>query len=271
MPYTLYPKPSAGFTLIELLLVISIVSMLASVVLASLSDARGKATKAAGQQFSGQVFRAMGAEAVAIFNFDSGITSPNPNDESGNSQTLTCSSGGIIASSVPGIKSNAVRFAVLPPALVGSGSSGQCRNDTFPFKDFNASNGAVGFWVNPTVASADRYTMHIKGIWNQLLAGGRITLLGVTSSTALPIGKWSYVLASWGAGKTRLYINGKSDNSVAALPSFSGTVLILSGFGSTSGMEGIMDEFVIYSKSIESAQARQLYAAGAAEHGLAVK
>ena len=58
-------KFSRAFTLIELLVVISIISLLSGVVLASLNAAREKARIAAGTQFEGSLYRAVGGSAVA--------------------------------------------------------------------------------------------------------------------------------------------------------------------------------------------------------------
>lgn len=52
-------KKSLGFTLIELLVVISIISLLSSVILASVKDARDKAEKAALRQYMGQLVNAL--------------------------------------------------------------------------------------------------------------------------------------------------------------------------------------------------------------------
>ncbi len=54
-------RNSKGFTLIELLVVISIISLLSSIVLATLNSARGKANTAAALQFSSQNHTALGA------------------------------------------------------------------------------------------------------------------------------------------------------------------------------------------------------------------
>jgi len=63
---------SKAFTLVELLVVISIISLLSSLVMASVKEARDKAEYAKALQFSAHLDRTLGAEAVGIWNFEEG-------------------------------------------------------------------------------------------------------------------------------------------------------------------------------------------------------
>ncbi len=78
-----------GFTLIELLVVISIISLLSTIVFASLNIARAKARIAAAQRFATHLSRAFGADAVASYNFESVVgATVKDMSESGRDLTL---------------------------------------------------------------------------------------------------------------------------------------------------------------------------------------
>jgi prepilin-type N-terminal cleavage/methylation domain-containing protein len=72
---TLKPKSVCGFTLIELLVVISIISLLTSIVLSSLNDAKAKARDARRIQDLAQI-----RNAIELYSSDNGGVLPPGND-----------------------------------------------------------------------------------------------------------------------------------------------------------------------------------------------
>ena len=67
---TIYLMKTKGFTLIELLMVIAIVSLLSSIAMGPLQEAREKGRIAAGQKFSSSLHHAIGDELIGEWKFD---------------------------------------------------------------------------------------------------------------------------------------------------------------------------------------------------------
>ena len=259
--------------------------MLASVVLASLSGARDKAQVAAGQQFSGQVFRALGDEARAIWSFDS--TDPTA-DESGNGNILTFANGATVISS----------GAFQNKSLDFNGSSQYTYvQNTLTKALFDPQNGSIALWIKPKslTAASQRLFAHDAnnggGVFRADINNTTITMTfsgGVSASYALKVNAWTHLVFSWSnnTGNKKIYINGKEMASNA----YSTTATIstyayrcfavgasLSGAlyyqpcGPTSSnfLNATIDNFHVFSSAIQSAQVEQLYAEGLPRHQVA--
>lgn len=250
----------SGFTLIELLVVISIIGMLASVVLASLSGARAKGIEAASKTFDTHVFQAFGADAYVIYNFNDGKLPPT--DSSGNGIVLGCS--GISTTT------NAILGKAL--TLTRNGACGLYLG--LSQYNFKLGNGAISFWIlQPTTDFTSGYITLVRGVWLNLNNTGKIYISqggSLMSNSSLTLGQWNHVLLTWGNGTARYYINGKLDTASGAVPTFNagdGSSLYLGSAGSS--VDATIDQFAVYTQSMQTAQVEQLYASQLPSHILA--
>jgi hypothetical protein len=196
-------------------------------------------------------------------------------DSSGNGYSLPCQGG---PTSITGIKGKAL-------SLTSNISACTSFSSPTPEGNFDRNNGAISVWVNPSALNAVNNFTFIRGLWLGINSSGKIIsiqgMLGsYTNGTAIsnasaPIGQWTHILVSWGAGKTQFYINGKLDASLAQMPlgffakgSGAGEITIGSFFGFNS-LVGSVDEYAIYTQSLQTAEVEKIYAEGLPKHQLA--
>ncbi len=215
----LIQRRNKGFTLIELLVVISIISLLSSIVFASLNTARDKAKVAAGQQFDAGMYHAYGANAIGIWDFDEGLGGSGTaiHDLSGNGFD------GTLGSNFPwitGISGSAIsRTSNFQPAIIELPYALGSRNDLV-----GGANGSILLtaWIQQTSASTGVFACGLPGItYFRVNSSGQLQLMlagGSTPETAnstIPINKWTHVgfLLEGGIGY-KFYVNGNLDKEV---------------------------------------------------------
>lgn len=121
-------KRSKGFTLIELLVVVAIISLLTSVVLASLRDARQKAEIAATRQYLHEVMSALEIYKTSHGNYPSEVDYP-------------------LSDVISTYLSEYITFQKLPPRIADVGTSidgGEAGVPIYVNKDSSSSNESCG-------------------------------------------------------------------------------------------------------------------------------
>ncbi|MES2437110.1 MAG: LamG-like jellyroll fold domain-containing protein [Patescibacteria group bacterium] len=257
-------KSTQGFTLIELLVVISIISLLSTIVLASVNIARNRARVAAGLIFSTSLHRALGADAVGEWNFDA-LDGSSVLDNSGlNNNGVAYSAS--LSSDTPNNSGSSLSL----------NGSNYVEVPNSPNYNFGTGDYAYNFWVKfSSVTSLNTYFEN--GSWggNTLLfrqENANVVMVYINTQYAYSYsfspeaGKWYNLALTRENGVMKLYVDGArlGANQAETSNIAPSQVLRIGSSVHASGQtfNGLIDSFRIYSRSLNSAEIEKLYALG---------
>jgi prepilin-type N-terminal cleavage/methylation domain-containing protein len=264
-------KYRQGFTLIELLVVVSIISLLSSVVLASLNDARHKAKVAAGKQFSSSLHNAIGLGLVGEWKFEQPGLIAYDTSGYGNNGGLA---GGAtqVSASVCGLGLGGCAEFDGVDDYVNIADSGP----EWDFSIFTASA-----WVKPDDVTTTRYVMGdgnqfrfyiSSGKWKVWMRDGSATSHTVTGNTA-QVGEWVHIVQVFDGSNLIIYENGvEVDRNSGITGVNNGNNLQAIGaawVNSANKFDGLIDEVRIYSSALTAQEVGKIYAEGRISHPLA--
>ncbi len=279
---------SSGFTLIELLVVISIVSLLSSIVLASVSTARDRGRIAGGQRFSTHSFRTLGVEAVAYYKFDEGsgnVVNDYWGTNNGNIVNGSWTTNGVLNS------------ALYLPAGIDSYVNIPASTTFDPTPEVS-----IMAWVKLDETQS-RQTL-ITEAWGNCchydkmvaIQSGRIYFYACAqaiscvavgnaySAVGLVAGKWHHIAVTAKEGqRPDFYIDGILRNDPTSTIQYSvankhsGQKITIGGMPPAGGtgtyiqrIAGYIDELGVYKKSFGLAQIQEYYALTAPRYGIAI-
>ena len=269
---TSFPRVSkGGFTLIELLVAIAIISLLSSLVFASVRSAREKARYTKALQFSSHLDRALGASAIGMWDFEEGTgsvvtdisgfgnhgeiigaayTTDTYNDDTSR-YGLDCSTGSVGGLDLTG----ATRDQTLSGWVKTSGTS-PGPHQTVVGTDIGYPH---GFWL-----MAYLYSYQVA-VW----IGDGSSASVVWSGVNVYDGNWHHLAAvyDYDDGEVSIYVDGekKKTHSVGQVD-----ISVRAGYGQICadyhsrgyGFNGSVDDVRVYAQSLSAQHIKEQYYAG---------
>ena len=284
-----------GFTLIELMVVMSIVAMLSSVIIVALQGARNKGVVASGLNFATYNYHFLGADALAIYNFNDLLNSTNVSTSDGGPNNYNATLVG--CGSSPFCKSTLTPTGTGSSFVLAGGQYAAYDQNTNLSKS-NLTSATESVWIYPTtviasgnyeivmgvsdlihdIGSHRNLYLDIRGPGNILHAqsapdsgsGCSFDLTGV-----IQLNKWQNITFSVNGGTGSLYLNGKllQTQSGCTGMNFMPKTILIGTYNTTPlfPFTGNIDDASVYSSALSDAQVKEIYAQGLPSHLYAKK
>lgn len=275
------PHTKNGFTMVELLVVISIISLLTSVILASLSNARDKGKIAQVIVFDTHVYHAIGDQALGFWPLTDGAGTTAV-DRSGNNNTGTLS-----GSTLPAWSANMAPSGA-GYALYLNGTDNRVVIPASQTLDSITKNFTISGWLYDTnSANTNQAFFAIRndndspssGYFLQFYASasygapancayapyiGAVGGVDLCGTAPLTKNKWHQLTATYDGTTIKLYVDGVLNNSAAATLSSSFSLSGLAGKigheGYSAWFKGYVSNVRVYKAAVTGEAIHKLYA-----------
>jgi len=257
-----------GFTLIELLVVVAIISLLSSIVFASLNGARDKARIAAGKTQFSNLTSVLYENAYVMWNFNEGagttVTDFGPAGKTGTIMGATDFS--------PGIKGTGIEFQGNDSSHVKSNtaisrSAGPWTMGAWVYAyEFNP-NGPIFVSHGLPYLRIDSGNFYVS--FYELVGAVELQRALQETGASRKLNTWYYVVATYTGSQFILYVDGKEVKQKNATSNSysSGTDLYVGRHtGVNYSFEGIVDEVYYSGRSLLASEVQHLYAQGLEKH-----